>query len=81
MVCSIKIDSFAEEKYFLIPILTIMKSHTINNSKKKLIGSRPVRKGWTTLNNTNEIRLSDVKRMFIHIPNTGKTKQVLVNWE
>lgn len=58
-----------------------MKSNNLTDSKKKLTGSRPVRKGWTTLGNTNEIRLSDVKRMLIHIPNTGKTKQILVNWE
>lgn len=78
---SIKIDSFAEEKYFSTPNFKVMKSPTAINSKKKLVGNRPVRKGWTTLENTREISLSDVKRMLVYIPNTGKTKQIVVNWK
>lgn len=57
-----------------------MKCSTAKNSNK-IDMKKPLRKGWTNLKNTHEIRLSDVKRMIIHIPNTGKTKQLLVNWK
>jgi len=58
-----------------------VKSPTTINSKKKLVGKRPVRKGWTSLENTKEVKISDVKRILVYTPNTGKTKQVLVNWK
>jgi len=49
-------------------------------SNKKPIAPKPIRKGWTTLDKANDIRLSDVKRMIIYTPNTGKSKQISVSW-
>ena len=81
VLCSTKIDNFGEENISQANKNTYMKSPTVINSKKKLTGKRPLRKGWTTLENTREINLSDVKRILVYIPNTGKTKQVVVNWK